>query len=183
MLITKHPLSVEVYIGIKYAAVAVYSVILVIFNMNTKGIWLYGLAGSGKSYGSNIISNSVSNSFIIDGDNVRAKISTDLGYTVEDRLIQIQRIYGIAMLAMDNDQFPVISSVYMTANLAEKCQKIGIKVIHIVRDKNTLKKIRKIYTAEENVVGKDIDLEKIDTLVIKNFGDQSFSKELLLHVD
>lgn len=151
--------------------------------MNTKGVWLYGLAGSGKSYGSNIISNSISNSFIIDGDNVRAKISTDLGYTVQDRLIQIQRIYGIAMLAMDNDQFPIISSVYMTANLAEKCQRIGIKVIHIERDKGARQKIRKIYSADKNVVGKDIDLEKVDTLVIKNFGDQSFAKELLSNVD
>ena len=151
--------------------------------MNTKGIWLYGLAGSGKSYGSNVISNSVSNSFIIDGDNVRAKISTDLGYTVEDRLIQIQRIYGIAMLAMDNDQFPIISSVYMTENLAEKCQEVAIKVIRIERDKDELKKIRKIYTVDDNVVGKDIDLQKVDTLVINNFGDQSFAKELLLNVD
>ena len=151
--------------------------------MNTKGIWLYGLAGSGKSYGSNIISKSFSNSFIIDGDNVRAKISTDLGYTVEDRLIQIQRLYGIAMLAMDNDQFPIISSVYMTTNLAEKCQRIGIKVIHIERDRDDLKKIRKIYSANKNVVGKDIDLERVDTLVIKNFGDQNFAKELLSNVD
>ena len=151
--------------------------------MNTKGIWLYGLAGTGKSYGSNIISNAVKNSFIIDGDNVRAKISVDLGYTVEDRLMQIQRIFGIAMLAMDNGQFPIISSVYMTEHLAEKCQKIGIKVIHIKREKDTLQRIRKIYSTDKNVVGKDIELENIDTLMIQNFGDQNFEKELLSNVD
>ena len=150
--------------------------------MNTKGIWLYGLAGSGKSFGSNIIAKSIQNSFVIDGDNVRTKISKDLAYTVEDRLIQIKRLFGIALLVIDNNYFPIVSSVYMTKKLAEQCDTSGLKLIQIKRNIESLRRTRSIYTTNKNVVGKDIEQEEIKSIVIKNFGDQNFKKELLSHV-
>ena len=45
------------------------------------GLWLFGLSGSGKSYLSKKISTLIDNSFIVDGDFVRSKISFDLGYS------------------------------------------------------------------------------------------------------
>ena len=65
-------------------------------NKNKKiisGIWFYGLSGSGKTTVSKYLKNNVfKKSLIIDGDIVRKYISTDLKYTLSDRLIQLNRI-------------------------------------------------------------------------------------------
>ena len=54
-----------------------------------KGIWFYGLSGSGKSYISKILHSKMSDSVLVEGDTVRKCISTDLGYSKKDREIQI----------------------------------------------------------------------------------------------
>ena len=59
-----------------------------------KGIWLFGLSGSGKTYISKKISKKIKNSFIIDGDEVRKLISFDLGYKKSDRIKQNKRVLG-----------------------------------------------------------------------------------------
>ena len=43
--------------------------------LGVKGIWLYGLAGSGETFTSHILNKKLDNSFIIDGDEVRKHIS------------------------------------------------------------------------------------------------------------
>ena len=55
-----------------------------------KGIWFYGLSGSGKTFASKIILKDISKSIEIDGDQVRKYISFDLGYNIKDRKIQIR---------------------------------------------------------------------------------------------
>ena len=59
--------------------------------LKTNGIWLYGLAGSGKTFASKCLMQTIQKGFIIDGDDVREFISTDLDYTVDDRKIQLKR--------------------------------------------------------------------------------------------
>ena len=44
-----------------------------------KGIWFYGLSGSGKTHISKNLKKKIKNSVIVDGDNVRKLISKDLG--------------------------------------------------------------------------------------------------------
>ena len=50
---------------------------------NFKGIWFYGISGSGKSFASKYLNKIKKNSIIIDGDFVRKHISFDLNYTIK----------------------------------------------------------------------------------------------------
>ena len=68
---------------------------------NYKGIWFYGLSGSGKTYISKVISKKVSNTILVDGDNVRKGICNNLSFSPEDRSENIRRIGEIAKLMLD----------------------------------------------------------------------------------
>ena len=135
-----------------------------------RGVWFYGLSGSGKTYASQILSGFINNSFLIDGDDVRQLISTDLGYAKEDRLIQIHRLFGIGALALKNNRFPILSSVTMNQDILSKCVSIGIEAIRIEREFSQLQKVRSFYHGEKNVVGKDISLATLNTRRLTNDG-------------
>ena len=147
-----------------------------------KGIWLYGLAGSGKSYASKAIARQINHAFIIDGDNVREKISFDLGYTSNDRVIQINRLLGIGQLSIENNCYPVISSVYMNNEIFNRAVAVGIKVLRIDRDNSQLMQVRELYSKNTNVVGKDIKLPRVNADVVINAGDSKFIQSVLQHV-
>ena len=68
-----------------------------------KGIWFYGMSGSGKTFASKIILKDKKNSILIDGDDVRKFISYDLGYTLHDRKIQIRRIFGMVKIILKSN--------------------------------------------------------------------------------
>jgi adenylylsulfate kinase len=59
-------------------------------------VWIIGLSGTGKTTLANavveIVRRSQSNIVLIDGDMIREVFGNDLGYTMEDRLINAQRI-------------------------------------------------------------------------------------------
>ena len=88
-----------------------------------KGIWLYGLSGSGKSFISNYLFKKINNSILIDGDLVRKYISTDLGYAKKDREIQISRVLGISILSIKSKKFPIASTVYFNKKMKVICLK------------------------------------------------------------
>ena len=67
-----------------------------------KGLWFFGLSGSGKTYLSNKISKQIKYPFIIDGDEVRKFINYDLGYKKSDRIKQNKRVLGLAKIAIKN---------------------------------------------------------------------------------
>ena len=138
------------------------------------GIWFYGLAGSGKSFASQICSKLIENAFIIDGDDVRNLISFDLGYSLHDREIQVRRVYGLAEIAIKNYQIPVLSTVTMSEEIFHKCHLLDIKLVEIIRQFDQLKELREIYQSEHNVVGKDIHLKKFDTIKLYNSGNKKF---------
>ncbi|MDC3296240.1 adenylyl-sulfate kinase, partial [Candidatus Pelagibacter sp.] len=77
----------------------------------SKGLWFFGLSGSGKTYLSKKISSKIKKSFLIDGDVVRDLISFDLGYKKSDRIKQNKRVLGIAKIVIKNGYYPIISSV------------------------------------------------------------------------
>jgi adenylylsulfate kinase-like enzyme len=138
-----------------------------------KGIWFYGLSGSGKTYASNFLFKKVKNSILLDGDLLRKMVSFDLGYSKKDRLMQNKRVFGIAKIAMLSGIFPIVSSVYLDKNLAHKIKK-KIIVIQIIRSlSNVNLKLKK----KRNVVGKDICLPKIKSVKITN--DSNFKKKLI----
>ena len=147
------------------------------------GIWFYGLSGSGKTFASAVVSGVVKNGFIIDGDEVRRLVSMDLGYEMKDRVVQLNRVLGIAQLAKNNSRFPIVSTVTMTDDILKRCYSLNIDVVQIVRPIETLMKVRSLYGAGVNVVGKHIKLENLETPVIHNEGGRAFEKKVAKYVE
>ena len=69
-------------------------------------IWYTGLSGSGKSTVANEVEKSLMKlgvkSYLLDGDNVRYGLNSDLGFTKEDREENIRRIGEVAKLFADS---------------------------------------------------------------------------------
>ena len=131
-----------------------------------KGLWFYGLSGSGKTYISKKISKKIKNSFLIDGDVVRSLVSFDLGYSLKDRIKQNKRVLGLAKIAILNKQFPIISSVYLDPKISKEIKKNNIKIINLIQKKNA--NINKKLSNKKNVVGRDIIQPKINCEVLEN---------------
>ena len=151
------------------------------WNGKTRGLWFYGLAGSGKSFASKVISTKVNRGFIIDGDVVRQHISFDLGYSMPDRETQIRRIFGIGRIAIQNKMFPIMSSVMMNEELVEFCYEEKISVVQIERDFEALTKVRDIYDGQGSVVGINLPLPELTTPSLKNDGTSKFVRKLELY--
>lgn len=148
----------------------------------TKGLWFYGLSGSGKTFASLLVSSSIDQSFVIDGDMVRKFVSTDLKYSVADRKKQIGRIFGIGKIAIENRMFPIMSSVSMSNDLVLKCANEKIAVIQIKRSFEQLQKVRDLYREGKNVVGVDLPLADLNTPTLENDGTSSFELMLVDYV-
>ena len=149
--------------------------------MSCKGIWFYGFSGSGKSYISNLYKKKCKNPFIIDGDIVRATLSSDLDYSLKSRKIQIDRVFNIARICIINNYFPIISTVFMDKPMFNKCKKNFIAVVRVKRDNfDLVKSTHKTYKNKTNVVGKDIKLSKINTYTLRNSGDKKIWTEIKL---
>jgi hypothetical protein len=144
-----------------------------------KGIWFFGLSGSGKSFASKFIKRKIKNSIIIDGDQIRKYISYDLGYTKKDRENQIKRISGLAKILVRQDFFLIISTVYFNKKISKICSKLKILPVRIIRKNfSKIKNKHKTYKNKKNVVGKDIFYEKITSKIVINNGDIKFCKKL-----
>ncbi|MDB9983207.1 adenylyl-sulfate kinase [Candidatus Pelagibacter sp.] len=148
---------------------------------STKGIWFYGLSGSGKTYISKILYNKMNNSVLVDGDIVRKFVSTDLSYFKEHREIQIKRVLGICKIIIKSKKFPIASTVYFNKEMKNHCMKNNIIPIRVER-KNFIKilKTHRTYKNRKNVVGKDISYESFKTEKIINDLSENFIKKFKL---
>ena len=144
----------------------------------SKGIWFYGLSGSGKSFASSVCKEFIPNAFVVDGDDVRKYVSTDLSYSEIDRKVQTNRILGISKIVIQNKMFPIISTVTMRSDLLGECNKLQIEVVLLNRPMDQIYQVREIYKSKSNVVGKDIVLQKFDTTALTNDGTNNFDKLL-----
>ena len=127
-----------------------------------KGIWFYGNSGTGKSVASKYVYKLVKNSILLDGDQIRKYISFDLGYSLNDRKIQIKRVFGIAKLVIKSKSFPIVSTVYMNTNIQNKVKKQNVLLVNILRDFDKIKGREKIYNNKmKHVIGKDIKIPKL----------------------
>tara|TARA_B100001121_G_scaffold227014_1_gene200277 strand:- start:24 stop:485 length:462 start_codon:yes stop_codon:yes gene_type:complete len=145
---------------------------------NVNGIWFFGLSGVGKSYASNLVFKRKTNSIIIDGDEVRKYISTDLDYSLQSRNIQIKRIYGLAKIAVKSQIYPIISSVWMHNELAKKLYEDKIRLIQVDADMKQIFAEHNTYKNQTNVVGKDIKYGEIECTKITNKRNLEFWKTL-----
>ena len=149
--------------------------------MTYRGLWFYGLSGSGKTYASKYLKTKIKKSFLIDGDDVRKTLSIDLDYSLKSRRIQIGRLFSIAELCLINKFFPIVSSVYMDQNIIDKCRRKNILLINIQRENfETILRNHKTYKNKKNVVGVDIHIKKYKTKKISNPGNIKFCKSLIL---
>lgn len=69
-------------------------------------IWFTGLSGSGKSTIANALEEALNRNFhahtyLLDGDNIRKGLNSDLGFSYEDRDENIRRIGEVAKLMVD----------------------------------------------------------------------------------
>ena len=80
-----------------------------------KVIWLTGLSGSGKSTVADALESRLHDmgvhSYILDGDNIRAGLNKDLGFTDADRVENIRRTAEVAKLMADAG-LVVITALY-----------------------------------------------------------------------
>ena len=78
-------------------------------------IWMYGLSGSGKSTLANLLERSLHEQGqmvkVLDGDNVRSGLNSNLGFSDEDRLENIRRVAEVAKLFADSGIITVISFI------------------------------------------------------------------------
>lgn len=70
-----------------------------------KVIWFTGLSGSGKSTLANALDQALhqagKHTYILDGDNIRSGLCSDLGFSDADRVENIRRIAEVANLMLD----------------------------------------------------------------------------------
>ena len=156
-------------------------------NKILKGIWFFGLSGSGKTTSSKLIKNKVlKNALLLDGDLIRKHISHDLGYEMKDRVIQLNRILGLCKICIASDIFPICSSVYMNKKTVEELNFLNIKVVKIERSFEALKNME-IYKLKQNVFGLDLNYEtdlKVDKILNKEKVNLYYDlKQLLSNFD
>lgn len=98
-------------------------------NQKSKVIWLTGLSGSGKTTIAKGIERELYNrGFIcqvLDGDNIRAGINNNLGFSIEDRLENIRRISEVSKLFIHCGIITINSFISPT----EKIRKMAVDVI------------------------------------------------------
>ena len=77
-------------------------------------VWLTGLSGAGKSTLANLIARRLSNErhvIVLDGDEIRAGLCCDLGYTDKDRKENIRRISEVAKLCADSGAIVLVAVI------------------------------------------------------------------------
>ena len=78
-------------------------------------LWFTGLSGSGKSTVATALQKRLFDDgyrvFILDGDNVRHGLNSDLGFTSEDRVENIRRIGEVSKLFMDAGVITITSFI------------------------------------------------------------------------
>jgi adenylylsulfate kinase len=78
-------------------------------------LWLTGLSGSGKSTVANALEVKLNqqglHTFLLDGDNVRAGLCSDLGMTAECRRENIRRMAEVARLMVDAGLIVIVAAI------------------------------------------------------------------------
>ena len=93
-------------------------------------IWLTGLSGSGKTTIANALESKLlselgKKTFILDGDNIRHGLNSDLGFSDADRDENIRRIAEVAKLFKDAGMIVIVSFI----SPFEKTRKLAKKIV------------------------------------------------------
>ncbi len=105
-----------------------------------KGIvlWMFGLSGSGKTTIARALENELYSRGIhtklLDGDNLRAGLTNNLTFSLEDRIENIRRVAEVGKLFMENGNVVICSLVSPTKEIRKQAQKIigeGFKEVFV----------------------------------------------------
>ena len=146
-----------------------------------KGVWFYGLAGSGKTVASQFLKKKIKKKLVLDAYKIRKYVSFDLGYTIKERKIQIKRVFGLVNLSIESKIFPIASTVYMDGKTKQKLRKKKIFLINVIRNFKNIKNRKKIYNRKNyDVVGVDIKIPiiKNEFKIENNSSIKKFQKKL-----
>lgn len=95
---------------------------------NSIALWLTGLSGSGKSTIAQALERRLHNegyfAQVLDGDNIRSGINSNLGFSEEDRLENIRRIAEISKLYIHSGIVTINSFVSPTIAIRQKAKEI-----------------------------------------------------------
>ncbi|MCL4161908.1 UNVERIFIED_CONTAM: hypothetical protein GTU68_024500 [Idotea baltica] len=91
-------------------------------------VWFTGLSGSGKSTMANLLESELHASgyktYILDGDNIRHGLCSDLAFTEEDRMENIRRIGEVSKLFLDSGVIVLSAFVSPFAKDREQVQQL-----------------------------------------------------------
>ncbi|MEM9280367.1 MAG: adenylyl-sulfate kinase [Verrucomicrobiota bacterium] len=91
-------------------------------------IWMYGLSGSGKSTLANLLERRLHEQGklvkVLDGDNVRSGLNSNLGFSDDDRRENIRRVAEVAKLFADGGVVTVTSFITPNNELRELARSI-----------------------------------------------------------
>lgn len=87
-------------------------------------IWLTGLSGSGKSSISRALERALfelgKHTYILDGDNVRQGLNSNLGFSPEDRVENIRRVSEVACLMADAGL--IVITAFISPYRVDRCR-------------------------------------------------------------
>ena len=111
----------------------------ILLKQKSKLLWFTGLSGSGKSTVANALDIRLNEmgkaTYLLDGDNIRLGINSDLGFSIQDRNENIRRISEIGKLFVDSGLITIacfISPLKVNREMARKT--IGDDFIEIFVD-------------------------------------------------
>lgn len=91
-------------------------------------IWLTGLSGAGKSTIAQLLANTLKTAgtacFILDGDVVRKGLSSDLGFSDQDRAENIRRVAEVARLMSDAGTTVIVALISPFQNERDNAKQI-----------------------------------------------------------
>lgn len=97
-------------------------------NQRSKVFWLTGLSGSGKSTIAQGVERELYNkgyfAQVLDGDNIRSGINSNLGFTLQDRQENIRRIAEVAKLYLNSGVITLNSFISPTKEIRDFAKQI-----------------------------------------------------------
>jgi adenylylsulfate kinase len=97
-------------------------------NQRSKVLWLTGLSGSGKSTIAQLLERELYNkgyfAQVLDGDNIRAGLCNNLGFSEEDRSENIRRIAEVAKLYLHSGVMSINSFISPTIEIRKMAAEI-----------------------------------------------------------
>lgn len=146
-------------------------------------IWFTGLSGSGKSTLAHLLENRFNehkyHSFVLDGDNVRHGLCSNLGFERDDRSENIRRVAEVAKLMMESGLIVIVAlispfekdrflarnimphgdfiEVYCTAGL-DVCQKRDVKGLYSKANQGMISNFTGVSSPYEEPINPEINV-------------------------